>query len=479
MDKQVAAANLRLLGEILDREGIPFWLAWGTCLGAIRDNDIISHDYDMDLEVFARDRKRLLALKQTLNDQQFQILYPWGNIGLKLRRTGEDIDIFFCKPGKRNGKPVWLTGNEIIGEDFFSRLETVNFLGQEYRVPQRPQAYLRYVYGDDWSKKNTDPNYWSDGVVLRSDEEADRTQTLKTLRVLKHYLEKRSIPFCLLGHSCRAAVMGILGESAQSDGESLVVGMYGSNQAMVLEELPDLLNLGFTTQRASYMPGSMTQLLYEGQQIQVKYLFVPEFGERIKNCRWICRWERFPVDFFSRFDSVEVQGETLPIPRRANEYLDYLYGTDFWRHPDFMPHSESTQVELVKQILGERQQLELPVKEPWLPYRHRLDNMLIPYGDTLLIKVVEEALVGMVVLVVVNERLEVRRIVESIKDKGRLNVGLGDLSGSPLEWVAASNVLGQAVGLRSRRLRCTLPLQSKAAITVLQALLPVVRYLKK
>ena len=44
--------------NILKDNNIDYWLDFGTCLGAYRDNDFISHDTDIDISICVKDLKK-------------------------------------------------------------------------------------------------------------------------------------------------------------------------------------------------------------------------------------------------------------------------------------------------------------------------------------------------------------------------------------------------------------------------------------
>ncbi|MBD3247309.1 hypothetical protein GF378_01680, partial [Candidatus Pacearchaeota archaeon] len=52
MNKDEALKALTDLKEVLDKNKIPFWLEYGTLLGAIRDKGFIPWDDDIDLGSF-------------------------------------------------------------------------------------------------------------------------------------------------------------------------------------------------------------------------------------------------------------------------------------------------------------------------------------------------------------------------------------------------------------------------------------------
>ena len=53
---------LHVLDEICRRHDIGYWLAWGSCLGALRHGGFIPWDDDLDVGMFAADYRRLLKI---------------------------------------------------------------------------------------------------------------------------------------------------------------------------------------------------------------------------------------------------------------------------------------------------------------------------------------------------------------------------------------------------------------------------------
>ena len=53
MSREAALQVLIDVTDVLDEYGCTNWLSDGTLLGAIRENDFIAHDYDIDVGVLA------------------------------------------------------------------------------------------------------------------------------------------------------------------------------------------------------------------------------------------------------------------------------------------------------------------------------------------------------------------------------------------------------------------------------------------
>ena len=68
-------SSLSYISNILQKNNIKYWLCYGTLLGAIRENDIISYDYDFDLGCLITDYDRILAFNKYKHfDSMFKII---------------------------------------------------------------------------------------------------------------------------------------------------------------------------------------------------------------------------------------------------------------------------------------------------------------------------------------------------------------------------------------------------------------------
>lgn len=109
---------LDTVSDLFDREGIPYWLSFGTALGACRHGGFIPWDDDLDISVPYSYKQRVVNLLKTeltngliVHSKENDPNYPWsfvkvrdthsilyepGNAGYRYK--GIFIDIFFVKP---------------------------------------------------------------------------------------------------------------------------------------------------------------------------------------------------------------------------------------------------------------------------------------------------------------------------------------------------------------------------------------------
>ena len=68
---QVQLEILKEFKRICDLNNIKYYLACGSCLGAIRDHGFIPWDHDADVFVYANDIKKLLNVREQFDERYF------------------------------------------------------------------------------------------------------------------------------------------------------------------------------------------------------------------------------------------------------------------------------------------------------------------------------------------------------------------------------------------------------------------------
>lgn len=183
MDKELAKHDLKLIKQVFDRHEIPFFLAYGTALGAYRDKDFLPGDDDIDLGVTTDNFSRNIplikrkALGWALYDLGFQpqsIMFnvfgrmEMGEIGYNgdhetgiiVCERGVKVTIFFFKDDKcpEHGDVKVcipkLGAVKLIESPakFYKGLKRIRFHGENYTVPSPTEEYLEFTY-NDWKDK--------------------------------------------------------------------------------------------------------------------------------------------------------------------------------------------------------------------------------------------------------------------------------------------------------------------------------------
>ena len=137
--------------NILKKNNIDYWLDFGTCLGAYRDNDFIPHDTDIDISICVKDLKKL---KQIIEDKNLMI-----KNNLKVVRNSDDLVSLKLLKYKGNDTDKHVRANpeddpyiDIYIVDYKPKLDKIEFKGDIHALPVHTDKYLEYLYGKTWNK---------------------------------------------------------------------------------------------------------------------------------------------------------------------------------------------------------------------------------------------------------------------------------------------------------------------------------------
>lgn len=144
--------DLLSIKKILDENNVPFWLAHGTLLGIIRDNDFISWDDAVDIHVMEEDFiDKMDVLKNEFITKGFIFRDAKKPLGIKINlyhycnKQKNSISVLFLDPKYKKNK-FRLQNRVKYPRKFFEKIETVKFKGEVFMVPSPPQKYLNYIY---------------------------------------------------------------------------------------------------------------------------------------------------------------------------------------------------------------------------------------------------------------------------------------------------------------------------------------------
>jgi len=174
MDKKLAIEDLELVKQVLDQHKMPFFLAYGTCLGAYRDGDFLPGDDDIDLGIIEPiDLKTKKSIGWMLYDLGFKNQQIAFNVfdRMELAEIGYNgtektgiicceknikFTIFFYEVGKcdKHGDVAICTAKlgalPLIESPlkYYKNFDKVKFYGKEYNVPGPIEGYLEFTYKD-------------------------------------------------------------------------------------------------------------------------------------------------------------------------------------------------------------------------------------------------------------------------------------------------------------------------------------------
>jgi len=161
-EKKQAFENLLEFKKILDKMNIEFMLDGGTLLGAYRDKDFCEDDHDdIDLTTLC-DHKKAIDILEEAGAKEFELYHYWQKDNEKVtaqiavKKDGMKIDLMFKEVKYTDEEKIWWTvfggPNKITYKSIPSRmmgiLKEINFKGTRFLIPEHPEEYLKYRYGD-------------------------------------------------------------------------------------------------------------------------------------------------------------------------------------------------------------------------------------------------------------------------------------------------------------------------------------------
>ena len=143
--------------DVLDLLKIDFFLNSGILLGAIRDNDFIKWDWDIEISVYSKDfQPKIDLISNTLIKNGFKITkIIRDKNNLKIDFTGYypgDVTSYTIY-GWRYSKmrDVFWRKELSIPSKFLLKLSKFSFLERQFNCPNNLDEYLTFVYGN-WKK---------------------------------------------------------------------------------------------------------------------------------------------------------------------------------------------------------------------------------------------------------------------------------------------------------------------------------------
>lgn len=146
--KEIKLEILTILKEYLDKNQIPFYLMYGTLLGAYRDGNFIEWDTDVDVGILGRFQNRLAGVVDNFGPLR---LLRVGDYYCSLMYKDEFVDIYtYTEDGEKYSYCGGL--KEYFDEEkpVFDIPSDIEFQGMNFLTVREPKESLARWYGSDW-----------------------------------------------------------------------------------------------------------------------------------------------------------------------------------------------------------------------------------------------------------------------------------------------------------------------------------------
>ena len=154
MEKALVFINTKL-----ETYGVDFVYSAGTCLGMYRDKTFIKGDDDIDIDMSIEDYKRIIEkLLNGLKEENipFRIgeFYDYPKVSIfymsvKISMVAQLFD-------KRS--EMFFRNKYQVPSNLLMPSKKWKWKGRSIRLPNKPEEYLKYVYGENWCT----PVKWTD-----------------------------------------------------------------------------------------------------------------------------------------------------------------------------------------------------------------------------------------------------------------------------------------------------------------------------
>lgn len=178
-------SRLREISNTLRRFGLDSFLVYGTLLGAVRSNELISHDHDLDIAVLCKSKNKQEIKKEIIscytqlkNEFKIKKIPYFGQI-----RIFPIYDIWFC----------WEEYNKFyLFHSIYGNFELTDIkpfkqillLGIEFNIPRETEKILTYWYGENWRIQDHTWHYARDGGAKIDNFFGKQTKSDKNILII-------------------------------------------------------------------------------------------------------------------------------------------------------------------------------------------------------------------------------------------------------------------------------------------------------
>lgn len=158
------------LNNLFKSNNLEFFLVSGTLLGAIRENQLLGHDNDIDVGVFDQIPPQEIYNIIKESEKFFELKSRSDKIIRLKHINGINIDIFYHY---EEDDFYWHSGVKVKWKNSKFITKEIEFLDEIFSIPENPELYLSENYGEGWIYPQPDFDSTFDtpnGYIIDEDE---------------------------------------------------------------------------------------------------------------------------------------------------------------------------------------------------------------------------------------------------------------------------------------------------------------------
>ena len=144
-NRRHALEGLLLVRDICSCIDLSYYLGFGTLLGAVRNNDFIPWDNDVDIIFFKKDRKKIFSLVKSLEEKGAEVKYLEPKI-ISVDYKSIQIDLYIFSEGLFYSRCL----NWSVPKSSLKGHSEIEIRSHFFATPNNPHKLLENLYGRDW-----------------------------------------------------------------------------------------------------------------------------------------------------------------------------------------------------------------------------------------------------------------------------------------------------------------------------------------
>lgn len=338
-NKEILLERIDYLSNLLQKKDYDLILIYGTLLGAIRNNDFIAGDNDIDIGIILKTNNivEFENLMLYLNQYDCKITKKYtgstGHYHIKIIDRVMDVWLIW-----EENRKLFIS-DSILGDldiDNLFPLKTLKIKKYDFKIPNKTENLFKFWYGDNWKipDKNKSPILKPNSFLKRIIDKRQKEKDL--LWELSELFNKNNITFWLEFGTLLGAVRE--NNFIIHDPIDIDLGLYYKDYwkiRKILENTEWKYKYIWARELAIYknkeeLPLHIDLFFIEKSEKDV-YLYMYRPNNR-DGGKWTKEWRYItPKKLYFPLNTIKFLDKEFKVPSKPEKYLEHHYGT--WQVP--------------------------------------------------------------------------------------------------------------------------------------------------